>query len=336
MARSTYTRRYFWASQTLGLLNDEIEALLGAYRDTFTEEVWAGEHKILWFMKDASSRNNNFKKKLAHHRKLFEKEIKQLEDVLELNRNEQKDIKTLRDQLFSGTSVLESREAVNQARITVMQGYNIRLLTLVSIFFLPMSFITGVFGMTNMPPNENFVRFAISIACACIPTYCLIACVNSPENFEYMVKHVGYAFVLFTSCFRRTSARATRYSNKHLRKKAKVQPRTQRTPTRASLDARLAMKSTEHTGNNVVEPVARRERIERGSSLMFARPSYDKASGFEKTAVSDANELPQISATHSTLTHNDIQDEEISGREKSLLQRLSDRFLSKTAAKSVV
>lgn len=122
----TYSRRYFWAFQALALLNDEIQAMISEYEETFTDDVWSGEHKFIWpGTAETSSRYSNFRKKLSHLRKQFEKEIEQLQHVLELNEREQKDIKSLRDQLFSGTSVLESREAVNQARISVMQGYNI-------------------------------------------------------------------------------------------------------------------------------------------------------------------------------------------------------------------
>lgn len=39
--------------------------------------------------------------------------------------------KPLPSQLFSGTSVLESRRSVREAQITVQQGHNIKLLTLV-------------------------------------------------------------------------------------------------------------------------------------------------------------------------------------------------------------
>lgn len=39
-------------------------------------------------------------------------------------------------QLFSGTSVLESRRSVREAQITVQQGHNIKLLTLVSFMVL--------------------------------------------------------------------------------------------------------------------------------------------------------------------------------------------------------
>ena len=73
---------------------------------------------------------------MAGLRKQFEATIKDLEEVLALNIKEQKDIKSLRDQLFSGTSVKESREAIKQ-------NDNIKLLTLVTIFFLPLTFVSS-------------------------------------------------------------------------------------------------------------------------------------------------------------------------------------------------
>ena len=73
---------------------------------------------------------------MAGLRKQFEATIKDLEEVLALNIKEQKDIKSLRDQLFSGTSVKESREDIKQ-------NDNIKLLTLVTIFFLPLTFVSS-------------------------------------------------------------------------------------------------------------------------------------------------------------------------------------------------
>jgi len=236
----TYTRRYFWASQTLGLLSHEIKAMITAYKDTFTEEVWSGEHKTLFpGTKDQSLRYNNWRKKLAHTRKLFEKEIAKLEEVHRHNQQQQKDIRNLREWLFSGTSVQESREAVSQAKITVEQGYNIKVLTLVSIFFLPLTFVTSVFGMTNMPPNDSFRPFAITTACICLPTYLLILMVNDSDRFQYIISKCAWLFALVASCFRTSGARPTRYRIRFRREEEESGPTIRRTATYASLEGRL-------------------------------------------------------------------------------------------------
>jgi hypothetical protein len=55
--RYTYSRRYFWAFQTLATMNDSIEAMIDTYKETFTDEVWTGEHNYIWpGTKDQSSR----------------------------------------------------------------------------------------------------------------------------------------------------------------------------------------------------------------------------------------------------------------------------------------
>lgn len=158
----TYSRRYFWASQTLGLMSNEIKAMISAYNETFTDEFWSGEHKTLFpGTKDQSSRYSNWRRKLLYTRKQFEKEVGQLEDVLEIFRQQQKEVRGLREWLFSGTSVLESREAVSMAKITVEQGYNIRLLTLVTLFYLPLTFVTSIYGMwviVSLSVDLNFDR----------------------------------------------------------------------------------------------------------------------------------------------------------------------------------
>lgn len=44
----TWTRRYFYAHQTLGNVNDSIKSMIDSFEDTFTEEVWEGKDKTLW------------------------------------------------------------------------------------------------------------------------------------------------------------------------------------------------------------------------------------------------------------------------------------------------
>ena len=67
-----------------------------------------------------------------------------LERVLGENDTKRKEIRSLREQLYAGTSVLESRKSVDMAAVTILQGHNIKLLTLVNIFFMPMTFVTVI------------------------------------------------------------------------------------------------------------------------------------------------------------------------------------------------
>lgn len=280
-----YTRRYFWASQTLGILAEEIGLMINAYRDTFTDELWSGEHRTLFPGKaDKSARFANWRKKMTHTRRLFECEIEALREIQRFINREQKEIKSLREWLFSGTSVAESRQGVKQALITVEQGYNIKLLTLVTIFFLPLMFVTSVFGMTNMPENDDYVP-AITMALAiCLPTYLLIAVINSPEKFQKGIAWILWPWVLVWTWTKRSNEYATDYTKyykeKYLRRKKlrqgeKAAKRSGfmafasggtgrgwgRAATFASLDARLEQESKLASGR-------------RGSrAFAFAQPS---------------------------------------------------------------
>lgn len=146
----TLTRRYFWAAQTLGIVNDSIRSMIDAYEDNFTDEVWQGTHKTIWWLaEEGSARNLYFKRKMAGLRYKMEVEIKRLRALVQEIEDRRDDIKGLREELFVGTSIQESRKSVENSDITVQQGHNIKILTMVSIFFLPLTFVTSVFGMSK-------------------------------------------------------------------------------------------------------------------------------------------------------------------------------------------
>ncbi|KAG9238885.1 hypothetical protein BJ875DRAFT_449779 [Amylocarpus encephaloides] len=191
----TYSRRYFWAFQTLATMNQGIKAMVDAYEETFTEVVWTGRHTTIWPLSDDSARDNYFKKRLAYLKMDFEHVIKKLKNLLHENDRRRDEIKDLRDNLFSGTSVLESRKSVEQTEITVKQGQNIKLLTLVNIFFLPLTFVTSVFGMTNMDDNGPFWPFAITLTTLCVPFFLLIGSMNTNRGMEFWTVNVGRPFV---------------------------------------------------------------------------------------------------------------------------------------------
>lgn len=200
----TWTRRYFWAHQTLGTMNDSIKALIDMFEDTFTQDVWEGNHKTLWpLLEEESPRNQFWKKRLKKYRHDLEKEIRNLRILIEENNARRHEIKSLRDQLYSGTSVLESRKSVELSEITIQQGHNIKLLTLVNIFFLPLTFVTSVFGMTNMPTEQHYWAFGITMATVCIPFFCLVGSLNSTSGIAWWQNKTKAFFDFVGKCRRK-------------------------------------------------------------------------------------------------------------------------------------
>ncbi|KAL9609625.1 MAG: hypothetical protein Q9167_005626 [Letrouitia subvulpina] len=200
----TFSRRYFWAHQSLGIMNEDIQEMVTSYKNCFTDPVWDGSSKIIWPGDETtSSRYANWRKRMKGIRLDIEEEIQGLERIAVMNNEKMKEIKNLRDNLFSGTSVLESRRSVQQAMITVQQGHNIRLLTLVTIFFLPLMFVTSVFGMTNMDQNDSFRPFGIATACICLPTYLLIGTLNTHSGLQFWKAKVKAFFSFLGQVFRK-------------------------------------------------------------------------------------------------------------------------------------
>ncbi|KAI9725128.1 MAG: hypothetical protein M1828_003470 [Chrysothrix sp. TS-e1954] len=187
----TYSRRYFWAYQSLGIMNQDIHQMVTSFRETFKEHVWNGSNKIIWPGEETvSSRHAQWRRRMANIRKDLDGEMERLLDIQRMNEDKIKEIKGLRDNLFSGTSVLESRRSVEQSQITVKQGRNIKLLTLVTIFFLPLTFVTSVFGMTGIPTGDKFSHFAYSTIAICVPTYLLIGTLNTEAGLAWWQGHL--------------------------------------------------------------------------------------------------------------------------------------------------
>lgn len=132
----TYIRRYFWAYNTLAVINTGIAAMISAYIGTFTEDFWDGSHPLLWPHPNPESADGTaYAEKMGVLRRELDKVVSDLGDVQKRNERTRKEIENLRDQLFSGSSIKESRRAIDQ-------GDNIRILTMISMIFLPLTFVT--------------------------------------------------------------------------------------------------------------------------------------------------------------------------------------------------
>ncbi|WPH01633.1 Hypothetical protein R9X50_00448300 [Acrodontium crateriforme] len=170
-AHFIYSRRYFWAYQSLGIVNDSIKASIDAYEDTVTPED--------------SERSMYYEKKMASLKKKFEIEINNLRIRMSDNHKRRIEIRGLREELYTGTSIQESRKSVENTEITIQQGHNIKLLTLVSIFLLPLTFVTSVFGMSNIDQHEAWSILAIVTVTICVPFFVLIGSLNTTRVMHF-------------------------------------------------------------------------------------------------------------------------------------------------------
>jgi Mg2+ and Co2+ transporter CorA len=108
-------------------------------------------------------------------------QLKKMEmDIKDLRR----EIRIHRDQLYAGTSILESRKSVELAAVSILEGHNIKLLGFVSIIFLPAIFVATVFGMRNIPREISFKPFAATFVAICVPVWLLISTLNTTSTVE--------------------------------------------------------------------------------------------------------------------------------------------------------
>ncbi|GKT55688.1 LOW QUALITY PROTEIN: GTPase-activator protein for Ras-like GTPase containing protein [Colletotrichum tofieldiae] len=177
-----HIRRYFWAYNTLGVVNEGLRAMLAAYRDTFPDDFWEGKHQTLWpHPLPDSPEGKAYRDKMAPLRSDLERACRDLETVHAKNAATRKEIENLRDQLFSGSSIKESRRAIEQ-------GDNIKVLTLGSMVFLPLTFVTSVFGMTEFTIPAQDWRFPVTMVCVCVPFILALILLQTRAGYS-LAKH---------------------------------------------------------------------------------------------------------------------------------------------------
>ncbi|KAM7211871.1 magnesium transport protein cora [Rhypophila decipiens] len=157
-----------------GLVKNIRRALLPAVRGPRSQQLggltsvsstpWvvAPEEEYKYFLDDqgglAQGKVENARRTLDKSDHLIndlEERISELRALLENAQNTSaalKDLLTLKQQQ---AGVIEAREAVKQAQLTLKQGQSIMIFTIVTIIFLPLSFCVGFFGMNANELNDG-------------------------------------------------------------------------------------------------------------------------------------------------------------------------------------
>jgi len=110
----TLSRRYFWASQTLTIMNKDIEEMIESYEETFSEDFWQGKDKVIWpTSQDAefSARNVNWRKRMGLLRRGIDNAIRILRQIEAMN---DKEIAKIRTSVRNSSPVQVFRKAGSQ------------------------------------------------------------------------------------------------------------------------------------------------------------------------------------------------------------------------------
>lgn len=99
----------------------------------------------------------------------------------------QQTIAAYRDSISNYLQLASAKRSQEQGETANMQGNNIRILTLITIVYLPLSLTTSIFGMDIMPDSASFVTLSWVLILTFILT---VICVCYLESLIWAADHV--------------------------------------------------------------------------------------------------------------------------------------------------
>ena len=119
-------------------MNKEIEDLVTAYAQSFTDPVWTGEHPYIWpGVAKLGPRFHEWREGMMLIRKDFDYVISQLKVIKDSNARLQDDIDASKQLLYNFLAIEDSKKAVRQAE-------KLKVLTIAATIFIPLTFATSV------------------------------------------------------------------------------------------------------------------------------------------------------------------------------------------------
>ncbi|EEQ83318.1 hypothetical protein, variant 1 [Blastomyces dermatitidis ER-3] len=169
------SKTYFWALQTYKLFERTLEQTITTW-ETFKIDS-------LPKIQDGRISPENWDASVSS----IDQSIELLKPKIDRIKRGMQDVRDLRESLQSTAAVFDSRTAVRQ-------GENIRLLTYITLLFLPLSFGTGIFSMQLIEPSATTINaFAITLPVITIVSALLIFNLNSlTAAFDSVVRKATF------------------------------------------------------------------------------------------------------------------------------------------------
>lgn len=138
------SKTYFWALQVYKLFDDTISESIAAW-ERFSDQS-------LPQLQDPRITDND-----------WQRNVRDIDDAVDELRKKITKIRTMTDEVKELRRGLISASALFDSRTSVRQGENIRLLTYITLLFLPLSFATSIFGMQFMGSSNGFIYAFASV-----------------------------------------------------------------------------------------------------------------------------------------------------------------------------
>ncbi|KAJ9232409.1 hypothetical protein DTO166G5_4729 [Paecilomyces variotii] len=150
------SKTYFWALQAYKMFDEALTATIDTWFDF--------RQNSLHCLNDGRMPAKDWEDSIRS----IDHAVEKLQEKLLWIRKKSIEVRDLRDGLFGASSLFDSRT-------TVRQGDNIRLLTYITLLFLPLSFCTSIFGMQTLIPHTlPMSAFAITMPSITVFTVLLV------------------------------------------------------------------------------------------------------------------------------------------------------------------
>ncbi|KAL2063598.1 hypothetical protein VTL71DRAFT_5403 [Oculimacula yallundae] len=165
------SKLYFTTQQLCRIFKKSIEdtiADIEMYQRKFISQ-WDERRRQIEMEDDLSALN-------AYWTKMMIEPKLKLEAVLQRIKNKQEEIESLRDGLFNATSVREASRGTEIAESSVLQNQYLFVFTIMTVVYLPLGFVTSIFGMHLFDTTDSGVvaarpQFYITLVVLSLSTY---------------------------------------------------------------------------------------------------------------------------------------------------------------------
>ncbi|PMD42964.1 hypothetical protein L207DRAFT_288847 [Hyaloscypha variabilis F] len=170
------SKNYFQMQQVCRMFGTSIEETMRDIEEFKAKVLSWVKHDYSWRYDRPEGFEHEFKGLSTEWDKYTTGQITKLKVVLELVQKKREEVESLRDGLFSASSVREAARSTQMARTSILQNRYIFVFTVTTVIYLPLSFVTSIFGMHLFDTTDPGVvaarsKFFITIIVLSVATY---------------------------------------------------------------------------------------------------------------------------------------------------------------------